>query len=85
MTIGVGSDAVHSRLDSQITRGTPSNHQRRRVFSCDKPIGISKVNVGTELATIILEWLRAEWSAGKNLWVPTALAEAMRAGRKESP
>jgi len=40
--------------------------------------GIAKVNIATELIQTVRDSLRRQWKADKNLWLPLALAEAMR-------
>ena len=54
--------------------GTPEP-DIRKVIS----LGIAKINVATELIASVRESLRSQWGAGRNLWLPLAQAEAMRA------
>lgn len=56
--------------------GTPAEDLRRAIS-----LGIAKVNVATELVATIRESLRDQWQAGRNLWLPLALAEATAALR----
>ena len=51
--------------------GTPEVDLRRAIS-----LGIAKVNVATELITAYRESLMSQWSNGRNLWVPLAIAEA---------
>jgi fructose/tagatose bisphosphate aldolase len=54
--------------------GTPEADLRRAIS-----LGIAKVNVATDLVTAFRQSLLEQWNAGRNPWVPTALAEATRA------
>jgi tagatose 1,6-diphosphate aldolase GatY/KbaY len=54
--------------------GTPPEDLRRAIA-----LGIAKVNVATELVTALRGSLLEQWQAGRNLWVPLAQAEAIRA------
>jgi ketose-bisphosphate aldolase len=51
--------------------GTPDEDLKKAIS-----LGIAKVNVATDLVTTIRESLRQQWSDGRNLWLPPALAEA---------
>jgi tagatose 1,6-diphosphate aldolase GatY/KbaY len=53
---------------------TPEADLRRAIS-----LGIAKVNVATELVTAARESLLGQWKAGENVWIPAALAQAMRA------
>jgi len=57
--------------------GIPEADVRRAIA-----LGISKVNVGTELNTTLVEWLREQWGVGKDVWVPEVLAESMQVAAK---
>ncbi len=54
--------------------GTPPDDLRRAIS-----LGISKVNVATEIMNALRGSLMGEWQAGKNLWVPLAQATALKA------
>ena len=54
--------------------GTP-DADIKRVIS----LGIAKINVATELIASVRESLRSQWAAGRNLWLPIAQAEAIKA------
>jgi ketose-bisphosphate aldolase len=54
--------------------GTPPDDLRRAIS-----LGIAKVNVATESVASVRQALRDQWDAGRNLWAPLALAEAMPA------
>lgn len=51
--------------------GTPAEDLQRAIS-----LGIAKVNVATELTTAYRESLINQWTQGKNLWTPLAIAEA---------
>jgi ketose-bisphosphate aldolase len=53
--------------------GTPPEDLRRAIA-----LGIAKVNVASELIRAYRESVMAQWTAGRNLWVPMALGEAGR-------
>jgi len=53
--------------------GTPEADLRRAIS-----LGVAKVNVATDLIAGVRESLLAQWQAGRNLWTPMALAEAMQ-------
>jgi len=57
--------------------GTPDADIRRAIA-----LGIAKVNVATALVKPLRESLMAQWQAGRNPWVPMAVAEAMTPVRK---
>ena len=57
--------------------GIPEADVRRAIA-----LGISKVNVGTELNTTLAEWLREQWGVRKDVWVPEVLAESMQVAAK---
>jgi fructose/tagatose bisphosphate aldolase len=40
-------------------------------------LGIAKVNVASELVHGLRSSLSSQWAAGRNLWTPGAIAEAM--------
>ncbi len=54
--------------------GTPEGDLRRAIS-----LGIAKVNVASELMKAVRESLQEQWSAGKNLWLPMAQAESIKA------
>lgn len=54
--------------------GTPEEELQRMIS-----LGIAKVNVATELVTALRGSLLEQWQNGRNLWIPTAQAEAMTA------
>lgn len=54
--------------------GTPEADIRKAIS-----LGIAKINVATELISSVRESLRSQWGAGRNLWLPLAQAEAMKA------
>ena len=41
-------------------------------------LGITKVNVASELVNCFRDSLMSQWQSKKNLWVPVALAEAIQ-------
>jgi fructose/tagatose bisphosphate aldolase len=45
-------------------------------------LGISKVNVGTELNTTIVEWMREQWRTEEYLWMPELLVGSMQVAAK---
>jgi tagatose 1,6-diphosphate aldolase GatY/KbaY len=57
--------------------GTPDADIRRATS-----LGIAKVNVATALVNPMRESLMAQWQAGRNPWVPMAVAEAMKPVRR---
>jgi fructose-bisphosphate aldolase class II len=54
--------------------GTPEPDLRRAIS-----LGIAKVNVATDLVTAYRQSLLEQWNAGRNQWVPFAIAEALQA------
>jgi ketose-bisphosphate aldolase len=54
--------------------GTPEGELRQAISR-----GIAKVNVASDLITGVRESLLDQWNAGRNLWTPTAMAQAMEA------
>jgi tagatose 1,6-diphosphate aldolase GatY/KbaY len=54
--------------------GTPERDLHRAIT-----LGISKVNVATELINAVRHSLLEQWNSGKNLWTPAAQAIAMKA------
>lgn len=54
--------------------GTPDEELRQAIA-----LGITKVNVATDLVAAVRESLRTQWQQGRNLWTPVAQAEAVRA------
>jgi len=54
--------------------GTPEADLRQAI-----PLGIAKVNVATDLVTAYRTSLTEQWQAGRNLWAPQAMAEALQA------
>ncbi len=54
--------------------GTPEPDLHRAIS-----LGIAKVNVATDLVAKIRGTLMEQWNAGKNLWLPIALSEAIKA------
>lgn len=56
--------------------GTPDADLKRVIA-----LGISKVNVATELVAAWRESLRTQWDAKQNLWAPLAIAEALKTVR----
>ena len=54
--------------------GTPDEDLKRAIT-----LGIAKINVATDLVTVVRESLRRQWDEKRNLWTPQALAEAMTA------
>ncbi|MHB1295021.1 MAG: class II fructose-bisphosphate aldolase [Anaerolineae bacterium] len=54
--------------------GTPEADLKRAI-----QLGIAKVNVATDLVTAYRETLRSQWDAGRNLWAPVAMGDALRA------
>ncbi len=53
--------------------GTPDEELRQAIV-----LGITKVNVATDLIKAVRESLLRQWQAGENLWTPVALAAATR-------
>ncbi|HEY3379379.1 MAG TPA: class II fructose-bisphosphate aldolase [Armatimonadota bacterium] len=51
--------------------GTPDAELRQAI-----ELGITKVNVATDLVAAVRSSLLAQWQAGRNLWTPAAQAEA---------
>lgn len=70
--------ALHSKVPVPLVlhggSGTPEADLRRAIS-----LGIAKVNVATDLVAKIRGTLMEQWGAGKNLWVPVALATAIEA------
>jgi ketose-bisphosphate aldolase len=54
--------------------GTPES-DLRRVIS----LGITKVNVASEIINAMRQSLLSQWGAGSNLWIPVAAAAAIKA------
>ncbi len=54
--------------------GTPDEDLQQAIS-----LGVAKVNVATDVVSAYRESLRRQWEAGRNLWAPRALAEAMPA------
>lgn len=52
--------------------GTPEADLKRAIG-----LGIAKVNVATELSSTYRESLMSQWTGGRNLWAPLALAETV--------
>jgi fructose-bisphosphate aldolase class II len=57
--------------------GIPEADLRRTIS-----LGISKVNVGTELNTTIVEWMREQWRREEYLWMAEVLAGSMPVAAK---
>jgi ketose-bisphosphate aldolase len=70
--------AIRDRVSAELVlhggSGTPEEDLKRAIS-----LGITKVNVATELVTAYRESLREQWAAGRNLWAPVALIEATQA------
>jgi len=54
--------------------GTPEGDIKKAIS-----LGVAKINVATELIAAVRNSLRSQWDAQKNLWLPLAQAEAMKA------
>jgi ketose-bisphosphate aldolase len=54
--------------------GTPEADLQRAIS-----LGIAKVNIASDLVRALRESVRAQWQEERNLWLPMALAEGMRA------
>lgn len=69
---------IRARVDLPLVlhggSGTPEEELRRAIS-----LGIAKVNVATDLITAYRESLVEQWTAGRNPWVPRAIAEAVEA------
>jgi tagatose 1,6-diphosphate aldolase GatY/KbaY len=70
-------EKIHRKIEIPLVlhggSGTPDADIKRAIG-----LGIAKVNVASELVRSIRDSLKAQWSAGKNLWVPAALVEARK-------
>ena len=64
-------EAVNVPLALHGGSGTPDEDLRRAIS-----LGIAKVNVATDLITTVRQSLLDQWHAGRNLWIPQAMAVA---------
>jgi len=53
--------------------GTPEADLKKAIS-----LGICKVNIASELVKALRDSLLSQWNAEKNLWIPTATAEALK-------
>lgn len=67
-------DAVNMPLVLHGGSGTPDEDLQRAIS-----LGISKVNVATELITTVRQSLLEQWNTGQNMWTPTAMTVAVGA------
>ena len=54
--------------------GTPDADIRRAIS-----LGMAKINVATDLVAAWRESIRTQWAAGRNMWAPMAMADAVKA------
>ncbi len=52
---------------------TPENHLKKAIF-----LGMSKINVASDLVYTIRQSLMKQWNSGENLYVPLAYAKAVK-------
>jgi len=70
-------EKIHKIVDVPLVlhggSGTPNEDLQKAIS-----LGISRVNIGSELVRAVRESLREQWNGDKELWVPAALTEAMK-------
>jgi len=64
---------VHIPLVLHGGSGTPDKDIKKAIS-----LGITKINIASELIRAVRESLKQQWNTGKNPWVSAALVEAMR-------
>jgi fructose/tagatose bisphosphate aldolase len=66
-------DAVSVPLVLHGGSGTPEEDLKQCI-----ELGISKVNVATEIVKCIRESIQEQWGSERNLWIPLAFSEAIK-------